>query len=136
MGSMASAVERFAFPLLLVFGEDLDGIAAEGFGGDEGVLDAAGYGEVGTEHLYIDQRTGATRPGSVVCGVYALFLSDAVVDKFMRLVEIEEFDVTVAEQDVDAVAAVVFVFFVADDRSWNRLPDGGRRRCRYNRNSC
>jgi hypothetical protein len=45
--------QGFAFPLLLVFGEDLDGVAAEGFGGDEGVFEAAGDGEVGTKHLLI-----------------------------------------------------------------------------------
>ena len=43
-------IERFDGPLLLIFGEDLNGAHAEGFGGKEGVVHAAGDGEVGTEH--------------------------------------------------------------------------------------
>ena len=43
-------LEGFAFPLLLVFGEDLNGVHAEGFGAEQRVVYAAGDGEVGAEH--------------------------------------------------------------------------------------
>lgn len=46
-------IEGFGLPLLLVFGENLDGVKAEFFGFEKGVLHAAGDGEMGTEHKEI-----------------------------------------------------------------------------------
>jgi len=43
-------LERGGVPLSLVFGEDLDAVHAEAFGLEEGVVQAAGDGEVGAEH--------------------------------------------------------------------------------------
>ena len=44
-------VEGIGVPLLLVLGEDLDGVHAVGFGGEEGMVHAAGDRKVGTEQL-------------------------------------------------------------------------------------
>jgi hypothetical protein len=45
------SIEGFALPLLLVLGEDLDGVEVELFGREEGVVEAAGDGEVGAVHV-------------------------------------------------------------------------------------
>ena len=44
-------LERLAFPLLLILGEDLHGLHAEFFCRKQGVVQPAGDGEMGAEHL-------------------------------------------------------------------------------------